>query len=86
MLRETLARDDLDRAKLAPVGRRAARRRDGRRLERFAELREYLPDRPGLGDEGDQPDVAASPGALEWKLLPHPRHQLTKVTPLALVG
>jgi hypothetical protein len=43
---------------LAPVGGRPASRRDRRRFERFAEVREDLPNRPGLGDEGDGPDTS----------------------------
>jgi hypothetical protein len=35
----------------APVGRRAAGRRKRRRLERFAEVGQNLPDRPWFGDE-----------------------------------
>jgi hypothetical protein len=38
---------------LDPVGGRPASRRDWRRLGRFAEEREDLPDRPRLGDERD---------------------------------
>jgi len=52
----------------APVGGRAAGGRDGRRLERFAEMREDFPDRPRLRDERDQPDVAPAVWALEWKM------------------
>ncbi len=44
--------------------------RDRRRFERFAQMGEDLPDRPRFGDEGDQPDVAATRRALERKLLP----------------
>ena len=61
---------------LAPVGGRPASGRDRRRFERFAEVGENLPDRSGLRDERDQPDVAAARLAQERKLLPHPRHQL----------
>jgi hypothetical protein len=43
-----------------PVGRRPAGGRDWRRFERFAQMRQDLPDRAWLGDEGDQPDVAAT--------------------------
>jgi hypothetical protein len=46
---------DLD--ELSPVGGRATGGRDWRRLERFAQMREDLPDRPRLGDERDEPDV-----------------------------
>ncbi|MFM8706107.1 MAG: hypothetical protein ACKOHG_20070, partial [Planctomycetia bacterium] len=40
-------------------------------LERFAEVCQDLSDRARLGDERNQPDVAAAPRALERKLLPH---------------
>jgi len=60
----------------APVGRRPASGRDWRRFERLAQVDEDLPDRPRFGDEGDQPDVTTAVGALEWKLLAHPGHQL----------
>ena len=56
---------------LAPVGRWATSGRDGRRLERFAKMGQYLADRPWFRDERDQPDVAAAVRALERKL-PHP--------------
>ena len=65
----------MDLHELAPVGRRATGRRDGRWLEQFAQMREDFPDRPRLRDERDQPDVAATVRALERKLLPHPGHQ-----------
>ena len=51
----------VDLHELSQVGRRATGRRDGRWLERFAQMREDLPDRPRLGDERDEPDVAAAP-------------------------
>jgi hypothetical protein len=54
----------MDLHELAPVGRRASSRRDGRWFERFAEMCEDLPDRPWLRDERDQPDVAAARWAL----------------------
>ena len=57
----------------APVGGRAPGRRDGGRRERFAEVRENLPNRPWIRDERNQPDVAATVGALERKLISHPR-------------
>ena len=44
----------------APVGRRAASRRKRRRLERLAKMHENLADGPWLGDEGDEPNVAAA--------------------------
>ena len=44
----------------APVGGRLANWRDWRRCERFTEVGENRPDRPRLGDERDEPDVAAA--------------------------
>ena len=38
-------------------------------------MRQDFPDGPRLGDECDEPDVTATPRALQRKLLPHPRHQ-----------
>ena len=61
---------------LAPLGGRATSRRKRRRFERFAQMREDLPDRPRLRDERDQPNVTAAVRALERKLLAHPRHEL----------
>ena len=60
---------------LAPVGGRAPGRRDWWRLERFAEMCQDLPDRARIGDECDQPDIAAAVRALDRKLLPHPGDQ-----------
>jgi hypothetical protein len=57
---------------LAPVGGRATSWRDRRRFEWFAQVREDLADRPRFGDEGDQPDVAATRWALERELLAYP--------------
>jgi len=48
-------------------------------------VRQDLPDRPGLGDERDQPDVAAARRAQEGKLLPHPRYQLGPGNPGGVV-
>jgi len=45
---------------LAPVGRRPASWRGRRGFERFAEVRENLPNRPGLDDERNEPDIAAA--------------------------
>jgi hypothetical protein len=42
-------------------------------------------DRPGLRDEGDQPDVAAARRALERKLLPHPGQQFRPGNPRGVV-
>ena len=44
-----------------------------------------LPDRPRIGDECDEPDVAAAGGARKSKLLPHPRHQLGPGNPRRVV-
>jgi hypothetical protein len=57
---------------LAPVGRWAPGGCERRRLERFAQMREDLPDRPWFRDERDQPDVTPAVRALKRKLLPHP--------------
>jgi hypothetical protein len=38
-----------------------------------------------LRDEGDQSDVATTVGALEWKLLSHPRHELGPRNPGGVV-
>jgi len=70
----------------APVGGRPASGRDRRRFERFAKMREDFPDRAGLRDERDQPDVAAARRARKRKLLPHPRHQLGPCNPGCVVG
>ena len=76
----------VDLHELSPVGRRATGRRDWRRLERFAEVREDLPDRPRIGDERDESDVAAAPRALERKLLAHPRYEFRPRNPRGVVG
>ena len=68
----------VDLYEFAPVGGRPAGGRDGRRFERFAEVREDLADRPWLRDERDQPDVAATVWALEGKLLTHPGQQFRR--------
>ena len=75
----------MDLHELAPVGRRATGRRDGRRFEGFAKMGQDLPNRPWLRDERDQPNVATTTGALEWKLLPHPGHQLGPGNPGGVV-
>ena len=61
--------------KRAPVGRWTPGGCNRWWLERFAKMREDLPDRPRLRHERDQPDVATTPRALERKLLAHPGHQ-----------
>ena len=51
----------VDLHELSPVGRWATGGRDGRRLERFAEMCQDLPDRPRIGNERDESDVATTP-------------------------
>ena len=46
---------------------------------------EDLPDRARLGEERDPPDAAATVGALERKLFPHPRHQFRPCNPRGVV-
>jgi hypothetical protein len=50
----------VEKDEFGPVGAPATGGRDGRRLERFAEVRQDLPDRPRIGDECDEPDVATT--------------------------
>lgn len=45
-------------------------------LEPLADERKDFPDWSGIRDERDEPGVATAVGALERKLLPHPRQQL----------
>ena len=52
------------------VGGPRAGKTGSKQFERFAEVRENLPDRPRLGDERGESDVAATPRALQRKLLP----------------
>ena len=66
--------------------RRATGGRDGRRLERFAQVCQDLPDRPWLGNERDESDVATTPRALQRKLLPHPGHEFGPRDPGGVVG
>jgi hypothetical protein len=67
--------------KLAPVGGRATGGGDRRRFERLAQVGEDFPDRPRLGDERDQPDVAAAVRARKRKLLPHPGQEFRPGNP-----
>jgi hypothetical protein len=55
----------MDLHELSPIDRLATGRRDGRWFERLAEMCQDLPDRPRIGDEGDEPDVVTTPRALE---------------------
>jgi hypothetical protein len=75
----------MDLHELSPVGRRATGRRDGRRLERFAEMCQDLPDRLRIGDEGDESDVATTPRARNRKLLAHPSHEFGPSDPGGVV-
>jgi hypothetical protein len=50
---------------LFPVGRGDTDGRDRRRFERLAEVCQDLPDRPRIGDERDESDVATIPRALQ---------------------
>jgi hypothetical protein len=52
----------VNRDEIGPVGGRAAGGRDRRMLERFAEVREDLPDRAWIGDEGDEWASPSRPG------------------------
>ena len=76
----------VDLHELSPVGRRATGGRDWRRLERFAQMREDLPDRPRIGNERDESDVATTPRARNRKLLPHPGHEFGPRDPGGVVG
>jgi hypothetical protein len=76
----------VDLHELSPVGRRAMGGRDGRRLERVAEVCQDLPDRPRLGGERDEPDVATTPRALQRKLLAHPSHEFGPRDPGGVMG
>ena len=51
----------VDLHELSPVGGWPAGGRHGRRLERFAQVCQDLPDRPRIRDERDEPDVATTP-------------------------
>jgi len=53
--------------------------------ERFAEVCQYLPDRPRFGDDGDEPDGTATRWARTRKLLPHPCHQFRPGDPRGVV-
>jgi hypothetical protein len=79
------SRSKVDLHELAPVVGRPAGGRDRGRFERFAEVREDFPDRPRIGDERNQPDVAATRWALERKLFPDPRHQFRPRNPGGVV-
>jgi hypothetical protein len=75
----------VDLHELSSVGGRATGGRDWRRLERFAQMREDLPDRPRIRNERDESDVATTPRARKRKLLPHPRHEFRPSDPGGVV-
>jgi hypothetical protein len=68
-----------DRELLSARRHQLDRRRDQIVLQAGVALgraaRSGRPERRARGNEYDQPDVAATPRALQWKLVPHPRHQ-----------
>ena len=61
---------------LVPTGRRPSCRRERWWLGGLAEIREDLPDRRRVGDEGDEANVATAGGARERKLFRDPRDEL----------
>jgi hypothetical protein len=71
---------------LGPVGGRAAGRRERRRFEGFTQVREDLPDRPRVPEARDQPEVAAAPRALPWKLLAELRYEFRPRDPRGVMG
>jgi hypothetical protein len=48
-------------------------------------MRQDLPDRPRVGDEADQPNIATTPGTRQRKLLTHPCQQLGPGNPRRVV-
>jgi len=61
---------------LSPLRGRSSGGRHRWWLDRLANVHEDFADRPRIGDERDEADVAATHWALEGKLLPHPGHEL----------
>jgi hypothetical protein len=61
---------------LGLTGRRASLRRERWRLERLAKMREDLPDRRRVDDEGAEADVAATSGAREREVFGDPSDEL----------
>jgi len=70
---------------LAPVGRRAAGGRHGRRLERLTAVGENLPDRSRLGDKRDQADVS-DPERVEARTQLHPWNCVLPAPKRDLIG
>ena len=75
----------VDLHEVSPVGRWATGGRDGWWFERFAEMCKDLPDRPRIGNERDESDVATTPRARKRKLLAHPSHEFGPGTPGCVV-
>ena len=59
-----------------PTGRRASGRRERGRFEGLAGIREALPDRGRVGDEGDESDVATAGRAREREVFGDLLHEL----------
>ena len=71
---------------LVPAGGRASGRGQRRRLERFTEMEQDLPDRRRVGDEGDEADVAAAGGAREREGFGDSRDKLGPCDSRGVVG
>ena len=54
-------------------------------LQRFAKMRQDFSNRPRIGDEADQPDIATTVGTHHRKLLTHPCQQLRPSNPRRVV-
>ena len=54
-------------------------------VQRFTQMRQDPPDRPRIGDEADQPDIATTVGTHHRKLLTHPCQQLGPGNPRRVV-
>ena len=69
-----------------PGGRRPSGRRKRWRFEGLAEIREDLPDRRRVGDEGDKPDVAAAGRARQREGFGDSRDELGPCDSRGVVG
>src|SRR5210317_1982946 len=56
-----------------------------RRIQRFAKMRQDFPDRPRVGDEADQADIATTVGTYQRKLLTQSCQQLRPGNPRRVV-
>ena len=63
----------------AGVGGRAACGRNGRRLERLAQVTENFPNWPRLSDERNEPDVAVAVLSQKGELIPNSSHEIRLV-------